>query len=600
MSGPFSCIALLVSLTLNGALPCGEEGLPVGGNRGAAKQEDVEELRDYIIHPLVQPYQDAHYPALGRLFGRRAWERELSDSPRVLWPLDGVDAEEETRRLFPMLEEHPGPFEPEGLLELLHGDSPNAWKGKGTWIEVFGRKRIRALNVRSVLDFIASRLEQLRLETAPRYDFRFVLYVPRDGEPDDAGTTLTLGEAETLLQEVTAGRLGRRIHTSRAESRLGDTLSFGPLSREAIQYELDVEVAQESAIADPVVQKLLLGQQLNVTPILCPNGRDLALFGLFTSRRNLEEVKAIDLGTRHLNSLEVGRLDQRQSAFSVRLPGEGGLLLRPGGSGRPGLRLLLVVRRLDPWPQPSEGRAVIPHGVLTSPSLLCQEEGMAGIQYDAESVDEIVETMKTVLRKHGDDFRCQQNESFLFVDGNPEAVKSARQLVQFLARGHRRSFRIEIIREMQPCDSAQDTWQPLGAPIEILCLGGRIGFAQAGREQLFVSDHDVEVASKARIADPIVASCFDGVQVVAGVDAQATGVRVRLAILDRSVHGFRTLPIGSPDVGPGQAPEMREVVIRRTIQCNPGETRSLGDGAVRPVKGRGLHRTRLAIRLTEL
>jgi hypothetical protein len=427
-----------------------------------------------------------------------------------------------------------------------------------------------------------------------------VVYELGEGEQDGASSTLSLGVAEKLYERVTTGQFGRRIHASQAESRLGDTFLLGPFSRDGILNDLDVEIAQESAIADPVVEKLLLGHALNVTPVFCPDGRDLALFCLFTSRRDLENVRSVDLGSRQLSSLELGRLRQSQSAFSFRLPGEGGVVLRPGGAEWPGLRMLLTVRRLDPWPQPDPERAVISHGVLTSPVLICEEDGLAGIRYDPVSSDEIMDLMKAVLQKHGDDYVCRANDAFMLVNGKPEAVKAAAGLVQFLARSNRRSFRVEIIREMQPVEATKDEWKPLGNPIEILCLGNRIGFAQTGVEHLFVGDHDVEVASKARIGDPITSSCFDGVQVVAGIDPQADGLRLQLAILDRSVLGFRTLPTGSPEIGPCQAPRLSEVVIRRTVTCNPGETRWLGDGAVRKVGDRGLQRTRLAFKLTEL
>lgn len=600
MSGLLSCITLILGLTICGPGHPDEEGLVVGGKAAAATKQDLEELRVFATEEIVQPYQDPYYPPFGRLFGRIAWEQVATDSPRALWPLDGADGEEVIRTLFPLHEERRGPLEPDELLELLRQQTVDAWERDGTWIQVSDYSRLTALNARSVLDGLASRLQQLRLELVPRYDFRFVLYALTPGESDGTSTTLSLADAEALHQRVATGQLGRRLHVSRAASRIGDTLQFGAFHRGGLQSDLNVEVAQESAIADPVVQKLLLGNGLNVTAMLCPNGKDLALFGLFTSRRDPEEVRSLDLGSRQLNSIEVGRFGQCQSAFTVRLPGEGGIVLRPGGSEWPGLRMLLVVRRLDPWPRPDEGRAVIHHGVLTSPVLTSDEDGLAGIGFRPVQCDEIMEMIRSVFEKHGDDFQCESTDAFLLVSGPPEAVKAGAGLARFLGRGHRRSFRIEIVREMQPAKASKDEWEPLGAPIEVLCLGSRIGFAEAGREQLFVGDHDVEVASKSKIGDPITSSCFDGVQVVAGVEPQADGLRVRLALLDRSLLGFRTLPIGSPDVGPSQTPRMQEVVLRRTVTCKPGETRALGDGAVRLLDGGGRCRTRLSMRLTEL
>ena len=71
-----------------------------------------------------------------------------------------------------------------------------------------------------------------------------------------------------------------------------------------MQTDLEVEIAQESAIAEPMVEPLLLGQSLNVTPLLCPDEKNLALFGLFTWREKPQHVTAVDCGARDVKSVE--------------------------------------------------------------------------------------------------------------------------------------------------------------------------------------------------------------------------------------------------------------------------------------------------------
>ena len=56
--------------------------------------------------------------------------------------------------------------------------------------------------------------------------------------------------------------------------------------------------------------------------------------------------------------------------------------------------------------------------------------------------------------------------------------------------------------------------------------------------------------------------------------------------------------MGSPELGAAQVPEIREVVIRRTLVLTPGETLVLGDGPVRNVEGIGRCATRLSARVT--
>jgi hypothetical protein len=134
----------------------------------------------------------------------------------------------------------------------------------------------------------------------------------------------------------------------------------------------------------------------------------------------------------------------------------------------------------------------------------------------------------------------------------------------------------------------------------MLFLGGRLGWAQAGREDLFIGDYTTEVAQKAKIADPAVSACFDGVQAVASAEVIGEQVRVRLALLDRSNLGFRTVAAASPDLGAVRVPDLREVSIRQDLTMKPGETVSLGDGPPRKIPGRGLCRTRLSVRLTRM
>ena len=103
----FSQLGSMLLVCFLPVLPVGdEEGLPLVRNKPG--QESIE-LRRYAIQPLVGPYTTPQLPIFGRIFGRRAWEKQRDDDRPRVWPLDGVRHGESARFLLPLPGQEPFP-----------------------------------------------------------------------------------------------------------------------------------------------------------------------------------------------------------------------------------------------------------------------------------------------------------------------------------------------------------------------------------------------------------------------------------------------------------------------------------------------------------
>jgi hypothetical protein len=116
-----------------------------------------------------------------------------------------------------------------------------------------------------------------------------------------------------------------------------------------------------------------------------------------------------------------------------------------------------------------------------------------------------------------------------------------------------------------------------------------------------VVGHDVEVAQKSKIYDPVVQAVFDGTQAVVAIEPEAGVCRVTIALLHQVAGPTRLVPPPSPDLGPFWIPTTRHAIFRRTMLMTPGTTHLLGD--IPSVNRSGEapdDRARLSIRIVEL
>ncbi|MFQ5504752.1 MAG: hypothetical protein ACE5F1_08160 [Planctomycetota bacterium] len=569
-----------------------------GGGDGAEppKVQGGMELRVFPVHSLVGAYRRDSLPPFGRLLERVSWDRRLHEEQRA-WMRDDPPRSSD----WFSADDSP-PMAGDVLVELIvkHFGDRGFDAGKG---RVFYHDRsVVAVQKAGLLDEIRGFLERMRLQVAPRIRYEYLLFEGKRSQAGGvaAGKYLLNGDAaRALAARVRSGDLGGLIHESSAVGRPGDLVHLGELNRVVTQLDLNVEVANESSIADPIPRSLILGQGIGLQSVVCPDGRSLALFGLFTRRAVRGKVQTHDLVAKGLGMVEKVDIEELQSAFSLRLGEDGGVLLRPGR-----FTVLLLVTRLDPVPDMPSGEALLQTGLLASNSMTLEEMGLCGIEQKAPmEPDLLFETVRSLAldpEEEGSKLEIRVGSSHMLLFAEQQRISAARALLAYLSKDKLRGYVVELRREARPRDDESTGWQRLGPDVAIPCLGGRLGFAMDGREESFIGDYDVEIAQKQAIADPVPSSAWDGAQLVAAVDPVGEGCRVRIALLDRSLLELRRIQAGAPELGPISAPDSREVTMQRAFSMKPGETRVLGDGPDREIEGLGRCRTRLTLRLEEL
>jgi hypothetical protein len=110
-----------------------------------------------------------------------------------------------------------------------------------------------------------------------------------------------------------------------------------------------------------------------------------------------------------------------------------------------------------------------------------------------------METIRQAMGEQGIQCEAIADGAFLFLTAAPEKIAAAQGLVTYLGASRSEAFRIDLVREARPVGGPEGAWRPYGGPIEMLCLGGRLGWAQAGREDLFIGDYDALPRRSARL-----------------------------------------------------------------------------------------------------
>jgi len=570
--------------------------ITAGPSATAQIPDPTSRVRTDLVLDLLDAFETPSSPPMGRVLAT------ISGGPWLdleRWQLFDRDSDQDAPTLF--VTDKYGPFrDADSLLGQLR-----ALIGEETWERDFECMVVRngimyTKSTQEHLDAAGDLIERLRAALAPRFQFDYALIrtpVIAD-EPDRC--RLSVNEAEAFLERASRSSGSSLLFEARAQKRAGDGFRFGEHETNGFLLDVDAEIAQEAAIVEPVVMQVPLGHDLSVQTLLAPDGRSLALFGLFTQRHASRSPEAVDLVVGRIR-IEQAQIRTLQTAFSLALPGEGGVLLRPGGGADPELALLLIVRRLDPPARLPVSNAVIHTGLFTSPLFTGPSQGLSGVATLPVGGEFILDTALEHGRgTRGEEvLRCARHPLSAVLSGEPSAVEAAAALLQGLTRDRGRAFRIEIIRERRRTDDSGSTWQPFGRLV-IPCLADRLAFGMVGTEETHVTDHDVEVAQSAKSYDPVVRACFDGVQAVASVTPAGPVCRVTIALLDQCMAGTRCVPSVSPDVGPVWIPRTRDVIIRRTMLMTPGTTHLLGDGPRREIPGEGAFRTRISIRVAEI
>lgn len=452
----------------------------------------------------------------------------------------------------------------------------------------------------AILDQVDRIVRNLRPAFAPRFQLDYVLFRPDDEDSRSGTSRLTVESADKLLAQLESGTAGTILYRARAQQRVGDGFRFGEETIDGFQPDVDAEIAQAAAIAEPRMLLLQLGHTLMGQSMLATDGQRIGLFLIFTRRGFARPPEPLDLVVNGIR-VERARVRTVQSGFSILMPGDGAALFHPGGWFEPNLAFLLVARRLDRAPGSVASREVLPVGFVTSRAFTGLPDGLSGVSTMPIDREFILEHALSIGCNGGDEngLRISHHPDVVTVSGDPMAVSRTARFVRSAASRAERCYQVEIIREVKLPGEPGSDWRPAGRTA-IPIVARRLSFAILGAEETDVVGHDVEVAQKSKTYDPVVRSVFDGTQVVVAVEPAGDFCRVTVALLSQVADPSRLVLPASPDTGPAWIRRIRHAIFRRTMLMTLGTTHLLGDIPTAAGEKGVPRRERLRLRILKL
>jgi hypothetical protein len=287
--------------------------------------------------------------------------------------------------------------------------------------------------------------------------------------------------------------------------------------------DCDVEIAQSSAVANPVVSALHEGTrvQIEVHPLV--GSSDLLVFCQFAMGEKVA-MRTVDLGPdRALPALQAPEMATTLGVMSGRVGNGGALAMQVTGS-LDGRRLVLVVgaerapvaadlqREFGMWPLSAFLSPALRHRVLrperseggpqqvSSPQVVMQEERVAPV--DPADAELWLQLLERALGD-GDADATMLDNGCVLVRGDATARQVAARLIETYQEQFLKTVEVEIRTVADGDGSALRT-------ARMPALLGRCQYLVHGIESTSVCDAEVEVAQKSGISDPQVGRQFSG------------------------------------------------------------------------------------------
>ena len=354
--------------------------------------------------------------------------------------------------------------------------------------------------------------------------------------------------------------------TVAVDLRTGRTTRLAAQRTRALVGDYNVEVAEKSAIADPVVIAMPEGFEMDLRVRPAPEGK---LFVEWTARASLSDTP-LTTETPY-GQLSLPRCDSLITAGSALMTNGGGVVV---GSRKAG----------GPWLLTVDGPAIESAGIECAPLLtphrrfrlpvtvgVVPSSGSDAVDDDCEEESESLVDWDALQQNLG----CEGTEwadwdDAIWIRNDQERLasgrKSAASLVQQIARTVGVDVRWGLLspEEVTASDAAS-----LAKKLDHtgrLC--GRLGddlLLVAGKEQNYVRDYDVEIASDSQIGDVIVSTLFEGLGLRLRVD-EAPNARALLTgdLAFQLVQPIAEFTPSEPSkLGPVQTP------MTRMVTANP-------------------------------
>ncbi len=391
------------------------------------------------------------------------------------------------------------------------------------------------------------------------------------------GIVLERGDAQTLSGEAPI--------TISVDLRTGRTTRLAAQRSRALVVDYDVEVAEKSAIADPRVISFPEGIEMDLTVRAAPDGK---LFLEWTARASLAEGPPPSMQTPY-GRLSLPRCQSLVTAGSALIVNGGGVVMGSRTAGGPWLLTVEGPTIQDtgiecaPLVTPSR-RLALPVEVGIVPSSGSHE--VDDMDSDCESLiefDDLTENLR------GEDTDLVTWDGAVWIQKDPERLASGRKFVASLVRRLARTVGVEVRWGL--LSSAEATSADAAGLAEKLDhigrISGRLGddlLLLAGKEQNYVKDYDVEIASDAQIGDVVVATLFQGLGLklraaAAGNDRVLLTGDLSFQLVEETDREF---PSEQPKMGSVQTPRTRMVTGNPRASVTLGAWHVLHVGSLGP------------------
>jgi len=468
---------------------------------GAAADEGDLSLRIYDVSAICAP----RIPQAGPRLGTTPSQYEPQE-PQELEPMRFID--------------------PDMLVELLRQQvEPESWDMDGVEISVresrvFVRHRVHVLKrVEEFLDSIANAASRrVRFEVALyRMDWKSGI-VPIAGKPfvpSENATRLESGSVETYPGVATTFKITNRLR---------------------LLKDFDVEIAENSAIADPIVEAADEGFVIDLVPHPTMDGARVLVEALVQHGTFERPIPRLSLSENRKTLLGVLDLPVLRQAYAhtTALVSSGGEFTLPFVVGSQ----LLVVQVKAKVLGRGGGDGLLDVGALTR----TQAQYLVGFNPDVEEeyrdrwAPEMIrfydgefrpmgatEELAEVITSYVDPWYWEEEGGLDYAENGllvflakPEVRERIRRFVAAREKEILRPLRVdlEIASVAGTVKSGVAEKMPEGAVIRsatsVATIPGKEACVLLGRTRNFVVDYDVEVAQSSKIADPIVGQSFTG------------------------------------------------------------------------------------------
>ncbi len=372
--------------------------------------------------------------------------------------------------------------------------------------------------------------------------------------------------------------------TTSVDLRTGRITRLAAQRTRALIVDYDVEVAEKTAIADPTVIAFPEGVEMDVTVRLAPRGR---LFIEWTTRASLSEGPPPSIDTPY-GRLSLPRCRSQVTAGSALISNGGGVVLGSRAAGGP---WLLTVSgpplqgpgiELGPLVTPNR-RIGLPVDVGVLPSSAHHEtpdsEPESASLID---VDNFIESLRD------EDTDMMAWDDALWLNDDEERLAAGREYVAGLVRRLSKTVGVEVRWGlMSPSDVSADASDLAENLDHVGRICGRLGddlLLVAGREQCYVKDYDVEIASASRIGDVVVTTLFSGLGLRLRIEETGTDRAFLSGDLSFQLveEADRMFPSVQANMGSIQTPRSRAVTANPRAAISTGAWQVLHVGSLGP------------------